>query len=406
MAPRPGPRRLAPPHRPRAVRRSTGSSTTPTPTTYLGLDRGAARAHAVPARGRRPHRLLGAAQRAPPGRGHRGAAARAPPRRGPRHRPGPAHLRPRQRRRRRGSSRPTAVCSRTSAATRSATGYRPAAEPPPRAAGVLGWRDDRLHPAPPSSSRPTGASTCSPSRTARHPSPVPARCSSRSPPPASTSSTSTSARASTRRRRRSWAGNEGAGTVVATGDGRRRPSSPATAWPGPRSLGSAARFAALPASGLVLVPDGVDLETAAAVMLQGLTAHYLTTSTYAVQPGRRRARARRGRRGRPAARADGAGARRLGRRHGRRTREVRDRPRPRCRPRHRLPRGRRPRGRGARGSPTGAGSTWPTTASARTPSTRRWPRCGPAGCSRCSAPPAGRCRRSTSSGSTAAGRCS
>ena len=33
------------------------------------------------------------------------------------------------------------------------------------------------------------------------------------------------------------------------------------------------------------VPDGVDLETAAAVMLQGLTAHYLTTSTHAVQPG-------------------------------------------------------------------------------------------------------------------------
>ena len=55
------------------------------------------------------------------------------------------------------------------------------------------------------------------------------------------------------------------------------------AWP--QSLGSAARWAVLPASVLVPVPDGVDLETAAAVMLQGLTAHYLTTSTYAVQPG-------------------------------------------------------------------------------------------------------------------------
>ena len=54
------------------------------------------------------------------------------------------------------------------------------------------------------------------------------------------------------------------------------------AWP--QGLGSAARYAALPASVLVLVPDGVDLETAAAVMLQGLTAQYLTTSTYAVQP--------------------------------------------------------------------------------------------------------------------------
>jgi NADPH:quinone reductase len=79
-------------------------------------------------------------------------------------------------------------------------------------------------------------------------------------------------------------GNEGAGTVVATGDGvdAFHPGD-RVAWA--QFMGSAARFAALPASGLVLVPDGVDLETAAAVMLQGLTAHYLTTSTYAVQPG-------------------------------------------------------------------------------------------------------------------------
>jgi NADPH2:quinone reductase len=79
-------------------------------------------------------------------------------------------------------------------------------------------------------------------------------------------------------------GNEGAGTVVATGegvDGFR--AGDRVAWP--QSLGSAARYAALPASVLVPVPDGVDLETAAAVMLQGLTAHYLTTSTHAVQPG-------------------------------------------------------------------------------------------------------------------------
>ncbi len=80
------------------------------------------------------------------------------------------------------------------------------------------------------------------------------------------------------------AGNEGAGTVVATGEGVEafHPGD-RVAWP--NSLGSAARFAALPAAGLVLVPEGVDLETAAAVLLQGLTAHYLTTSTYAVQPG-------------------------------------------------------------------------------------------------------------------------
>jgi len=79
------------------------------------------------------------------------------------------------------------------------------------------------------------------------------------------------------------AGNEGAGTVVSTGEGVEgfQPGD-RVAWP--QALGSAARFAALPASELVPVPEGIDLETAAAVMLQGLTAHYLTTSTYAVQP--------------------------------------------------------------------------------------------------------------------------
>ncbi len=79
-------------------------------------------------------------------------------------------------------------------------------------------------------------------------------------------------------------GNEGAGTVVAVGEGVDgfHPGD-RVAWP--QSQGSAARFAALPASVLVLVPDGVDVETAAAVMLQGLTAQYLTTSTYAVRPG-------------------------------------------------------------------------------------------------------------------------
>src|SRR6187200_1046183 len=80
------------------------------------------------------------------------------------------------------------------------------------------------------------------------------------------------------------AGNEGAGTVVSAGEGVEgvQPGD-RVAWP--QTFGSAARFAALPASAVVPVPEGIDLETAAAVMLQGLTAHYLTTSTYAVQPG-------------------------------------------------------------------------------------------------------------------------
>ena len=39
------------------------------------------------------------------------------------------------------------------------------------------------------------------------------------------------------------------------------------------------------ASKLVAVPPGVDMQIAAGVMLQGLTAHYLTHSTFALKPG-------------------------------------------------------------------------------------------------------------------------
>jgi NADPH2:quinone reductase len=41
----------------------------------------------------------------------------------------------------------------------------------------------------------------------------------------------------------------------------------------------------LPAERAVPVPDGVDLEVAAAVMLQGMTAHYLCESTYPARSG-------------------------------------------------------------------------------------------------------------------------
>ena len=66
-------------------------------------------------------------------------------------------------------------------------------------------------------------------------------------------------------------------------------------------------------------------DVAAAAMLQGMTAHYLVNSTYAVHAGRRGARARRGRRGRAAARPDGQGQGRAGDRHGRQRGEGRDR---------------------------------------------------------------------------------
>jgi NADPH2:quinone reductase len=49
------------------------------------------------------------------------------------------------------------------------------------------------------------------------------------------------------------------------------------------SLGNYAEYAAVPAARLVRIPDGVDSQTAAAAMLQGMTVHYLVTSTYALK---------------------------------------------------------------------------------------------------------------------------
>lgn len=79
-------------------------------------------------------------------------------------------------------------------------------------------------------------------------------------------------------------GSEGAGTVVAVGDGvsRFKPGD-RVAWP--QYLGSYAERVVLPADRAVHVPDGVATDVAAAVMLQGLTAQYLATSTYPLEPG-------------------------------------------------------------------------------------------------------------------------
>jgi NADPH2:quinone reductase len=79
-------------------------------------------------------------------------------------------------------------------------------------------------------------------------------------------------------------GAEGAGTVTAVGQG-------VTSFqPGDRvvwtdSPGSYAQQAVVAERGAVKVPAGVGLEQAAAVMLQGLTAHYLSHSTYPVAAG-------------------------------------------------------------------------------------------------------------------------
>jgi NADPH2:quinone reductase len=79
-------------------------------------------------------------------------------------------------------------------------------------------------------------------------------------------------------------GNEGAGTVVAVGSGVSEVKvGDRVAYAMAR--GSYAEFAVVPAWQLVPIPAHLDFVTAAAAMLQGMTAHYLTHSTYPLKSG-------------------------------------------------------------------------------------------------------------------------
>ena len=79
-------------------------------------------------------------------------------------------------------------------------------------------------------------------------------------------------------------GSEGAGVVSAVGEGVtgvRTGDRVAYAM----TLGSYAEFAAVPASKLARLPDSLDFQAGAALMLQGMTAHYLSYSTYPLKAG-------------------------------------------------------------------------------------------------------------------------
>ncbi len=79
-------------------------------------------------------------------------------------------------------------------------------------------------------------------------------------------------------------GSEGAGTVEAVGpDVKNVAGGDRVAYAMAR--GSYAEYAIVPAWQLVKIPASVDFGTAAAAMLQGMTAHYLTHSTYPLKPG-------------------------------------------------------------------------------------------------------------------------
>jgi NADPH2:quinone reductase len=79
-------------------------------------------------------------------------------------------------------------------------------------------------------------------------------------------------------------GSEGSGKVEKLGEGVTQ------FQPGDRvaytlARGSYAEYHAVPAANLVKIPDNVDDATAAAAMLQGCTAHYLTHSTFPLKRG-------------------------------------------------------------------------------------------------------------------------
>ena len=79
-------------------------------------------------------------------------------------------------------------------------------------------------------------------------------------------------------------GSEAAGTVESVGAGVTEFA------PGDRvayamARGSYAEYAVVPAAQLVKIPAAIDFQTAAAAMLQGMTAHYRTHSTFALKSG-------------------------------------------------------------------------------------------------------------------------
>ncbi|WP_354682846.1 quinone oxidoreductase [Cupriavidus necator] len=80
-------------------------------------------------------------------------------------------------------------------------------------------------------------------------------------------------------------GMEGAGVVEAVGEGVTHVSvGDRVAYAG-RPTGAYAQVRVMPADIVVRLPDAIPFETAAAMMLQGLTAQYLIRDSYKVQPG-------------------------------------------------------------------------------------------------------------------------
>ncbi len=101
-------------------------------------------------------------------------------------------------------------------------------------------------------------------------------------------------------------GQEGAGVVTALGPQAKGVKiGDRVAWSG--TLGSYAESVAAVADSLVPLPASISDEQAAAVMVHGLTAHYLANDAHKLKAGETASGARRGGWRRAAAGADGAG---------------------------------------------------------------------------------------------------
>jgi len=79
-------------------------------------------------------------------------------------------------------------------------------------------------------------------------------------------------------------GTEASGTVAELGPGAEG-FAVGDAVATTSAIGSYAEYALVPAAQLIKVPAGLDLKLAAAAMLQGMTAHYLAFSTWALEAG-------------------------------------------------------------------------------------------------------------------------
>ncbi len=80
-------------------------------------------------------------------------------------------------------------------------------------------------------------------------------------------------------------GREGSGTVRSRGEGVDGVSPGDTVAWASGVLGSYSTLAVIPADRAIRIPPGMSMDTAAASLLQGMTAHYLTHSTYEVRFG-------------------------------------------------------------------------------------------------------------------------